>query len=171
MMCQVCKRVTVHINKSCFDHSDWPKVELKPEYDPRLVKYVTKAPSQDVKPVAYATKIVLSERVKPTLDALLDMDLSAMVPVRDPNKHYCSFCGDEVPQSRLTIGTGSLRKIFQTEIIKNSAGKIIDFRDKMIHTTDKLKACPEHCLLIKPTISKKNGGFATKGTEFGWNFD
>jgi hypothetical protein len=79
-------------------------------------------------------------------EVYIDLDLGATE--RDPTKLYCSFCGKEVEQIDATYGKGPLRKSVKDYILSLPDGNKI-WEEKMIHFSDKLVACPTHCLLIK----------------------
>lgn len=85
---------------------------------------------------------------------ILNIDWSDIaVPERDPLKHYCSFCGVEVDQTRLTKGSGHPRAMIKEEL------KIIHgvptIEEKIIHVTEKLEACPD-CSLHVPKADIPN---------------
>lgn len=70
---------------------------------------------------------------------------------QDQNKLYCSFCRSEVSSSRATFGRGPIRFTDKFETISVDPRVV---KKTTIVTSDKLVACPNCCLKIKPKIEE-----------------
>lgn len=117
------------------------------------IQHIPKKTRED-KPTA--TKIVATPKpiksfYKPT--PMEDLDLG-VGEKQDPFKVYCSFCGHETDIYEATIGTGKLRKIVKHDLFK--VGSELVYEEKVIHVTDKLTACPDCCLRIKPIMADEH---------------
>lgn len=85
---------------------------------------------------------------------LLGFDLVKPTPIVLPEfdpfllEHtVCSFCNTVTPNNRVTRGVGLARKIMVEELRTDALGNEISVQ-VVKHTTDKLAACPNCCLLI-----------------------
>lgn len=70
---------------------------------------------------------------------------------RDPGKIYCSFCGVEIDQLRVTTERKPTIKI-TTEAYKDDNGEI-HLVEKYVSKVETIHACPEHCLQIRKPIA------------------
>ena len=73
-------------------------------------------------------------------------DQSIPVP---SDKTFCSFCRDEIVNSNPTFGRGPTRFVDKFETISVEPRVVLH---KTIITSDKLVACPNCCLKIKPKV-------------------
>jgi hypothetical protein len=76
-----------------------------------------------------------------------ELGLPNNVEVEKSDKPFCSFCGVEIDETRITRGNGSTRVFVRDEIVESDPKTL---KKKYMFQTDRLAACPDCSLKIKP---------------------
>lgn len=159
-LCETCGRVTVHIGKSCFEHSTFPR-EVLPTINLLIPAYKAEVVAPHV-----SNRIVADHRqprgIRLTNDAPLWAALG-LEAVRDhvvkPGVATCSFCGVEVPAHEITYGMGRPRILATVHPMVDREEHT--YEEDMRISAEKVVACKGCCLGVTVHVSKagnKSGG-------------
>jgi hypothetical protein len=86
---------------------------------------------------------------EPPQPTVLDKTTGKQVP--DPLYRQCSYCREWVHESRITHGSGPLYKIRKIELSYDPIYGIEIAKEKIIHTSNRIVACPACCLNVRDT--------------------
>lgn len=162
--CLACRRVTQHFIGHCADHSDWP-----PKNKPRsTINVVIPAYKPEVKPgpapKPLNRKVRRSAAVVHRWDSkeLEELGLAPLPPLTQPNALRCSFCREAIDEGRATYGKA--RMSYRRKLLA-AYEEPPEFEDEVWARNDKVVACPNCCLKLRP-ITDRDGRIVTQGVTF-----
>lgn len=89
--------------------------------------------------------------IQPDASIMKDLGLEYLdKPVE--SKLVCSFCGVEVYESTATRGTSRVKG--KIKLVNVPDDPRDEYEEKVVVYNEKVVACPEHCLLVKPIMRK-----------------
>jgi hypothetical protein len=165
--CDVCDRKTWHYKESggqnphCTHHSNWTPGRKRHVPDIMVQGGLGKAkPAEPTeREIRIANKLDMSmwrnaeERYKShvRMDNASGLFSNASpATAKDPDKTYCSFCGDAVDAiHRLTEKKPVIRKVIDT--YKDATGEVV-VQEKVVTRVETVHACPNCCLNIRKPI-------------------
>jgi hypothetical protein len=166
--CSLCQRTTWHYKEGdkpahCTNHSTWNPNRRHAVVGTVMQAQLTRtvqAPTERELRIANRLDMDLWRHAEEQRKTCVDITQSAQgifpvdTTVRDPDKLYCTFCGDEVDQVRVTTERKPVVRV-KIDTYKDTSGEV-HVQERVVTRAETIHACPNCCLRVrKPIVARR----------------
>lgn len=163
--CDLCNRVTYWYKEAgkapahCTDHSNWHKGMRHADTSEAsfMLANLSPKPEAPTEGELRRANMMLRNaetvtRKRPSLEGYdWAADLFPAMPVRDPNKLYCSFCGNPVDVVNVTLGRSKPLVRKTEQVYKDSTGGI-HVHERVTVQVAEVQSCPNCIVQVRNPI-------------------